>query len=175
MTKYMPIIRNGEIIAIAFIGFDINRDLMDLIDTINSKVVGDTGYYYVLNSDEKSSKYGHFIAHPTLQHTSALELTADGIYFIKDILKTKNGKILYMWEGHKKLVIYQNFEEWNWLLVAEASYDEFFEDANQVMYLMIILSAVVAVSISLVLYLIVRVSLKDLETIKDGLISFFDY
>jgi len=137
MTKYMPIIRNGEIIAIAFIGFDINRDLMDLIDTINSKVVGDTGYYYVLNSNEKSSKYGHFIAHPTLQHKSALELNADGIYFIKDILKTKNGKFLYMWQGHKKLVIYQNFEEWNWLLVAGVNYDEFFKGANRVMYIII--------------------------------------
>lgn len=55
MTKYIPIKQDGEVIAIAFIGSDISKDLDNLTQTISSKVIGKTGYYYIVNSNEKDS------------------------------------------------------------------------------------------------------------------------
>ncbi|MFV7791798.1 Cache 3/Cache 2 fusion domain-containing protein, partial [Aliarcobacter lanthieri] len=61
MTKYIPIKQDGEIIAIAFIGFDIENNLKELNQTISDKKIGKTGYYYIINSNEQDKDYGNFI------------------------------------------------------------------------------------------------------------------
>ncbi|WP_418180351.1 methyl-accepting chemotaxis protein [Aliarcobacter lanthieri] len=176
MTKYIPIKKDGEIIAIAFIGSDINNDLENLIDTINSKVIGKTGYYYIINSDDKNKKYGDFIVHPNLKNTSGLKLTDDkGFLIIEEMLQKRNGNLTYMWDKHEKFVVFQNFEEWNWLLVGGVNSDEIFEDANKIVFLITVLSIITVLIISLSIFITMRISLRSLRKIKDGLFSFFQY
>ncbi|MDN5105362.1 Cache 3/Cache 2 fusion domain-containing protein [Aliarcobacter butzleri] len=176
MTKYIPIKQDGEVIAIAFIGSDISKDLDNLTQTISSKVIGKTGYYYIVNSNEKDSKYGNFIIHPKLKDTSGLELTdKNGLLIIKEMLKAKNGELTYLWNEGEKFVVFENFEEWNWLLVGGVNSNEIFADANKIMILIITLSVITVIIISLSIFITMRISLRSLKKIKDGLLSFFEY
>uniref|UniRef100_UPI0036F4A16A methyl-accepting chemotaxis protein n=1 Tax=Aliarcobacter butzleri TaxID=28197 RepID=UPI0036F4A16A len=176
MTKYIPIKQDGEVVAIAFIGSDISKDLDNLTQTISSKVIGKTGYYYIVNSNEKDSKYGNFIIHPKLKDTSGLELTdKNGLLIIKEMLKAKNGELTYFWNEGEKFVVFENFEEWNWLLVGGVNSNEIFADANKIMVLIITLSIITVIIISLSIFITMRISLRSLKKIKDGLLSFFEY
>ncbi|MCG3685771.1 Cache 3/Cache 2 fusion domain-containing protein [Aliarcobacter butzleri] len=176
MTKYIPIKQDGEVVAIAFIGSDISKDLDNLTQTISSKVIGKTGYYYIVNSNEKDSKYGNFIIHPKLKDTSGLELTdKNGLLIIKEMLKAKNGELTYLWNEGEKFVVFENFEEWNWLLVGGVNSNEIFADANKIMVLIITLSIITVIIISLSIFITMRISLRSLKKIKDGLLSFFEY
>ena len=110
-----------------------------MTETISSKKIGKTGYYYIINSDEKSKKYGNFIIHPKLKDKSGLDLTdTNGKYIVKEMLEAKNGDLNYVWEGLDKFVFFQTFDEWNWLLVGGVNSNEIFEDANKIMYLIIV-------------------------------------
>ncbi|MDN5126739.1 methyl-accepting chemotaxis protein [Aliarcobacter butzleri] len=176
MTKYIPIKQDGEVVAIAFIGSDISKDLDNLTQTISSKVIGKTGYYFIVNSNEKDSKYGNFIIHPKLKDTSGLELTdKNGLLIIKEMLKAKNGELTYLWNEGEKFVVFENFEEWNWLLVGGVNSNEIFADANKIMVLIITLSIITVIIISLSIFITMRISLRSLKKIKDGLLSFFEY
>ncbi|RBQ31113.1 chemotaxis protein [Arcobacter sp. FW59] len=176
MTKYIPIKQDGEIIAIAFIGFDIENNLKELNQTISDKKIGKTGYYYIINSNEQDKDYGNFIAHPTLKNKNGLELKdKNGIFIVKEILKNKNGTLTYIWENHEKFVVFENFEEWNWLLIGGVNSDEIFEDANNIMFLIIALSVITVIIISLSIFITMSISLRSLKKIKYGLVSFFQY
>ncbi|WP_390824741.1 methyl-accepting chemotaxis protein [Arcobacter lacus] len=176
MTKYIPIKQDGEVIAIAFIGSDISKDLANLTETISSKVIGKTGYYYIINSNENDPKYGNFIVHPKLKDTSGLEISdKNGLFIIKEMLKNKNGELTYLWNEGEKFVVFENFEEWHWLLVGGVNSSEIFEDANKIMLLIITLSIITVFIISLSIFITMKTSLKSLKKIKDGLLSFFQY
>ncbi len=176
MTKYIPIKQDNEVIAIAFIGSDISEDLAHLTETISSKKIGKTGYYYIINSDEKSKKYGNFIIHPKLKDKSGLDLTdTNGKYIVKEMLEAKNGDLNYVWEGLDKFVFFQTFDEWNWLLVGGVNSNEIFEDANKIMYLIIVLSILTVIVISFSIFITMKVSLRSLGKIKEGLLTFFLY
>ncbi|AXX94227.1 methyl-accepting chemotaxis protein [Arcobacter ellisii] len=176
MTKYIPIKQDGEVIAIAFIGSDISEDLAHLTETINSKKIGKTGYYYIIDSNEKSKKYGYFLVHPKLKDKSALELVdTNGVSFVKEMLTKKEGQLNYLWEGLDKFVFFKTYEEWNWLIVGGVSSNEIFEEANKIMYLIIILSIITVLIISISIFISMKVLLKSLTNIKNGLLSFFQY
>ncbi|PRM97140.1 methyl-accepting chemotaxis protein [Aliarcobacter cryaerophilus] len=176
MTKYIPIIENNEVIAIAFIGSDISSDLNDLMQTIQNRVIGKSGYYYILNSNLNDKKYGEFISHPTLSKKSGLDISdKNGVYIVKEILNKKNGDLTYIWNDEEKFTVFKNFDEWNWLLVGGVNSDEIFKDANKLMYLIITLSVITLIVISISIFITLTISLKSLKRIKDGLLSFFKY
>ena len=176
MTKYIPIKQNGEVIAIAFIGSDISEDLEHLTQTISSKIIGKTGYYYIINSDEKAKTYGSFIIHPKLKGKAGLDLVdSNGKFIVKEMLQKKDGELEYVWEGLDKFVFFQTFDEWNWLLVGGVNSNEILEDANKIMYLIIVLSIVTMLIISIAIFVTMKASLKSLGKIKDGLETFFRY
>ncbi|MGA1940119.1 methyl-accepting chemotaxis protein [Arcobacter sp. YIC-310] len=175
MTKYIPLIKNNKIIGIAFIGFDISKDIKDLEEKIEKRKVVKTGYYYIVNS-KKGDSYGQFILHPTLKSKSALELKdKNGDYFIKNMLEKKQGFLEYEWENDTKYVFFQEFKEWNWLIVAGTKENEVLEEANKTMYMIIGLSILSLILISTSIFTTLKLSLKSLSNINNGLNSFFKY
>ncbi|OCL82578.1 Methyl-accepting chemotaxis protein IV [Arcobacter porcinus] len=175
MSKYIPLKKDGEIIGIAFIGYDIENDIKELFKTISDKKIGNSGYYYILNSNTSSKDYGNFILHPSLKG-SGLEISdKNGFFIIKEILNAKEGMLNYFWDGHEKFVIFKIFEDWNWTVVGGVNYDEIFEDAYKTMYLIILASIVTMLLISFSIFFTLKTSLNSLKSIRDGLISFFKY
>ncbi|MGA1931829.1 methyl-accepting chemotaxis protein [Arcobacter sp. YIC-464] len=175
MTKYIPLFINSEVVGIAFVGYDISRDIKQLEENISSKKIGKNGYYYIINS-KKGKSYGQFLAHPTLKGKSALEVKdTHGYSFITDMLEKKQGFLEYDWDDGKKYVFFKDFKEWHWLIVAGVNESEVLEDANRIMYITIALAIITLILISIAVFITLRVSLNSLTKINEGLLSFFKY
>ena len=175
MTKYIPIISNNEVIGIAFVGFDITKDIKALEKNLSNKKIGESGYYYIVNS-KKGKSYGEFLLHPTLKNKTALNLQdTNGNLFIKQMLEENKGFLEYQWTDGKKYVFFQNFEDWNWLIVAGVNEDEVLKDANKTMYITISLALLTLILISIAIYITLKISLNSLTKIDSGLLRFFKY
>ncbi len=175
MTKYIPIKINDKVEAIAFIGFDIAKDMDELKKLISSKKIGETGYFYILNT-KTGEKEGEFILHPTLTAQSSLKFIDEkGFSFAKVMLEKKDGSLDYHWQGNDKFTVFKSFDEWNWLIVGGVNYSEMLKNATNTMYFIIVLSIIALFVISLSVFFTLKLSLKSLFNIKNGLLGFFDY
>ena len=52
MSKYIPIKKDGKIIAVSYIGFDITNDMKEFKKSIESKTIGKSGFFKILNKDD---------------------------------------------------------------------------------------------------------------------------
>ena len=106
-------------------------EFVDLIDPLDIKrnilsvSIGDSGYMYVMNSK------GDLIIHPKLEGTNIYDsVDSRGDYFIRKIVETRNGTIVYPWqnpgESHprEKIVMYRYFEPLDWFLCCGVYVDE---------------------------------------------------
>lgn len=89
---------------------------------VNTKVIGNTGYYYLIN--EK----GDVLMHPDKKIVGKNLADRD---FVKYILKEKNGSVKYRWEGVKKLAGFAHMESMNAILVGGADINEFVGDMKR--------------------------------------------
>lgn len=114
ITVYAPIIENDKIVGILFIGYNFTEGLKALKNQINSMKIGDNGYFYAINT--KSESYD---VHPKNDGTKiSSELD-------RKILANKQGMIHINEEGEAKIVNFQTFDKWNWILVAKANEKDF--------------------------------------------------
>ncbi len=95
--------------------------ISDFKESILSLKFGKTGYAYI--TDTK----GNLIVHPFLTGNYYNSKDKYGNYFVKEIIKLKNGKLIYFWKNPKetiereKMVIFNYLPEYDWI-IASASY-----------------------------------------------------
>ncbi|HOO71108.1 MAG TPA: methyl-accepting chemotaxis protein [Spirochaetota bacterium] len=102
--------------------------------------IGEMGYAFIMDSD------GNLVAHPTMQGENVLKYD-----YIKEIIKEKNGIIIYTFEGKKKITAYKYFEPMDWYIVAGSYYYDFIDTP---MLALKISSAVLIILFSIILSLI---------------------
>ncbi|SHO53247.1 diguanylate cyclase (GGDEF) domain-containing protein [Desulfopila aestuarii DSM 18488] len=97
----------------------------DFKNNILSIVLGETGYMYVMNSQ------GELVIHPKLEGTSIYDsVDSQGNHFIQEIIKNKNGTIIYPWKNpgesapREKIVIYKYFKPMDWYVCSGVYIDE---------------------------------------------------
>ena len=142
MTHYAPLTDStGAVIGLSFVGIDFSELFNNLKESIRTLKVGDTGYYYVLNT-APGNDYGKLIIHPVSEGQNILDSTdADGRYFIKDILQQRNGINYYPWinealgetRAREKLVAFAEYPEWNWLIAGGTYVDEYTQDIHELL------------------------------------------
>ena len=142
MTHYTPLVNaQGAVIGLTFVGLDFSELLTGLRDSIRKLKVGETGYYYVLNT-APGNDYGKLIIHPASEGQSVLESKdADGRFFIKEMLEKRNGTSYYPWinealgetRPRDKLVAFAHYPEWNWLVAGGTYVDEYTSDIKQLL------------------------------------------
>jgi two-component system NtrC family sensor kinase len=126
------------------------RSFAALKEKIKSKQVGQTGYIYCMDGS------GNFMIHPTGEGKNFLDATgADGSHFIKEMCQLKSGWIRYPWKNagdpvpRMKIVRYDYFQPWNWIVAVGSYEDEFYLEANaikgRIMESMVVLTIFVAV------------------------------
>lgn len=100
----------------------------DFKKNIYSLVLGKTGYMYVIDST------GKLIIHPKQEGTNIYDSKdSHGNYFIREIVKNKDGRIVYPWKNPEesiardKLVIYKYYEPMDWYLCSGVYIDELYE------------------------------------------------
>jgi len=126
------------------------RSFEELKAKIKSKKVGKTGYVFCLDGS------GNFIIHPTEEGKNFLDATDfNGQHFIRTMCEQKTGWIRYPWKNagdavpRMKIVRYEYFKPWNWIVAVGSYEDEFYEEANaitgHIMKSMVFLTIVVSV------------------------------
>lgn len=107
--------------------------LADLKARILSKRVGETGYIYAMNTK------GDLTIHPFRVGQNIYdEQDQDGHYFIREMIERQHGWIRYPWQNETdprprmKIVRYQYFEPWDWIVAVGSYEDEFYRPANEI-------------------------------------------
>ena len=165
MTRYEPVKGDdGKLIAVLFVGVDISADMAALKEKIASIKVGDTGFFFVLNAAPGKAQ-GDLVVHPTSKGKNLLEeKSADGRFFVKEMLAKKSGEISYAWHDaalangapREKIVSFDTFKEWNWVIGGGTFRDEITHeaDAQRLRYMAFCIGALALFAV--LLYLMVR-------------------
>ncbi|HEY3490894.1 MAG TPA: cache domain-containing protein [Candidatus Deferrimicrobiaceae bacterium] len=128
------------------------RSFEELREKIKKKKVGDTGYIYCMNTK------GDLVVHPNAEGQNIYRSRdLDGNEFIREMCTKKSGWIRYPWKNisdrkpRMKIVRYEYFEPWGWIVAVGSYEDEFYREANKIsgrilgtMVLLVILSALVS-------------------------------
>ncbi len=133
ITEYRPVHdADGKVVGALYVGVDISSDMEALRGRIRSMKVGETGYFYVLDS-RPGKDLGKLLLHPAKEGQSLLEARdSDGRAFIREMLDKKEGVIRYPWINkekgdiapREKVVAYQEFGDWGWLIAGGAYTEE---------------------------------------------------
>jgi len=107
--------------------------LQDLKKNILAKPVGATGYIYAMTGR------GALTIHPFREGESVYdEKDQDGRHFIREMIERKSGWIRYPWRNETdsaprmKIVRYQYFAPWDWIVAVGSYEDEFHEPAKAI-------------------------------------------
>jgi len=104
-----------------------------LKEKIKQKKVGDTGYIFCMDSK------GTFTVHPTGEGKNFINASGeDGRKFISEMCAKKSGWIRYPWRNkgdprpRMKIVRYDYFAPWDWIIAVGSYEDEFYNEANKI-------------------------------------------
>ncbi|MDQ2820509.1 MAG: Cache 3/Cache 2 fusion domain-containing protein [Pseudomonadota bacterium] len=165
MTQYDPIKDvSGNIIGILFVGVDITHDIAVLKDKIKALKVGETGYFYVINS-APGKAYGNLVVHPSRQDSNIVDnKDANGHLYVREMLEKKTGTIVYPWQyaelgdtsARAKSVSYAPFAPWNWVIVGGTYVDEIVAESTQLRSRYIAFGLVALTIFAVLLFVLVR-------------------
>lgn len=139
-----------------------------LKDILKQKKVGETGYIYCIDTN------GTLTVHPAREGDNIIDATDyNGSFFIKEMIKNKNGWIRYPWKNPQekyarmKIVRYLYFEPWKWIVAVGSYENEFYKEANKIkerIFLNTIIIVIFATILSVLL--VFKLSSKLTDPIK---------
>ncbi|MGC9519407.1 MAG: sensor histidine kinase [Desulfuromonadaceae bacterium] len=107
--------------------------LKELKHKIKQKQVAKTGYIYAMDTS------GTFTIHPEQEGENFYDIRdSDGNAFIRQMCETREGWIRYPWqdgsssEPRHKIVRYEYFPPWDWIVAVGCYEDEFYEAADRI-------------------------------------------
>ena len=136
MTHYIPIRdESNKVIGAFFVGVDFTEGLVALKKKVLAVKIGSTGYPYALDLGKDK---GQLVIHPAKEGTVLLG-TKDtkGNDFVGEMLDKRDGVINYWWKNpddpvaREKVVVYNQYPEWNWLIASGSYLDEFNSEGKE--------------------------------------------
>lgn len=104
-----------------------------LKENLLSKKVGVTGYIFCMDSK------GKLTVHPELEGKNIFDVKdTNGNMFIREMCEKKSGWIRYPWKNtgaskpRMKIVRYEYFEPWDWIVAVGSYEDEFYQQAQNI-------------------------------------------
>ena len=163
ITQYEPVRgAGGKVVGALYVGVDITKDIAYLKERIRTVKIGDTGYFFVLSA-VPGKTYGELLVHPSKEGDNILESkSADGHFFIKEMLEKKNGTISYDWKNpgesaeRRKFAAYAHMKDWNWVIAGGTYNDEITAAASALRNRFIVLGLLALAVLASVLYFLVR-------------------
>jgi methyl-accepting chemotaxis protein-2 (aspartate sensor receptor) len=136
ITSYEPVRdASGKVIAVLYVGIDISADLALLKARIKTMKVGETGYFYVMNAAPGKNQ-GELLVHPSREGRNILaDRDSSGREYMREILASKTGQTTYLVQNpgdtaeRARVVAYDMFQDWNWLIVGGTYEDEIVQQA----------------------------------------------
>lgn len=109
------------------------KALEELKDKIKQKRVAKTGYIYAMDTS------GTFTIHPEQEGENFYDIRdSNGNAFIRQMCETREGWIRYPWKASSsdvpryKIVRYEYFAPWDWIVAVGCYEDEFYEAADRI-------------------------------------------
>jgi two-component system NtrC family sensor kinase len=104
-----------------------------LKESIRAKKVGASGYIFCMD------RKGTFTIHPDSEGKNMADThDMNGTSFIKEMIRNKSGWVRYPWKNSNdsaprmKIVRYDYFEPWDWIVAVGSYEDEFYQEANKI-------------------------------------------
>lgn len=134
-------------------------DISVFKQNIMSVKIGDTGYPFIVDSK------GNVIIHPYYPEGDNIYNLKDenNKYFIKNIIKTKNGKMKYLWESKNninkkskwKIAYFKHLKDLDWYVVSTIDEDEIYEPIYTQIHITIIVFIIgLLISIPIMLFIV---------------------
>lgn len=148
------------------------KDLINVHDfrkSILSTKFGKTGYPYVMDGS------GTLIIHPALEGENIAESTdSSGRKFIKEILRKKDGSIIYPWKNpgepapRDKLVLFNYIPEYDWIVASSSYLGEFYEPLRILTYSTFFLAGAMLLLLLPITWQIAASITRPLESLMQG-------
>lgn len=168
LTKYSPIVDNGQVVAVFFVGVDVTASIEQAFQSLAEIKIGDTGYLYIIDSA------GKVVHHPTLATGSDFIniSTPDGKTPFKQLIEDKSGQIRYLWDnGNGKVAhkhaAYAYAREWQWIVAGGTFESEFTLAAQRMKWQLVVTYLVGVVIVTLVLMLLAKRLLTPLQLLTE--------
>jgi two-component system NtrC family sensor kinase len=131
-----------------------------LKESIRAKKVGASGYIFCMDRN------GTFTIHPDSEGKNLIDARdLDGNSFIREMCTKKSGWIRYLWKNstdsapRMKIVRYEYFEPWDWIVAVGSYEDEFYLEANKIKtHILFIMTLLILVVGAAATSLVVRAS-----------------
>jgi hypothetical protein len=146
VTRYTPILdAQGTVVGATVIGIDIGEQLDTLKRQIRSMQVGETGYYYIVDTTP-GANFGALILHPYKEGQGLADFRMDnGKGLVEEMARIGTGEISYRWKNEeagevvarKKLVIFETLDDPKWIVAGGTSVDEFTALSDRIVWLVI--------------------------------------
>jgi len=155
---------NGKVIGASFVGRKFTEEMAALKKQIKAVGFGSSGYAYVLDSTPGKS-FGTLVVHPAKEGQNILESKdASGRPFIREILERGKGVIRYPWLNaelnerapREKVVAFDVFPEWNWVVAGGTYADEFESMSRNIGWLLLGMGVVTVLALSVLVFVLMR-------------------
>ena len=175
MAVYDPIIKNGELIGILYVGYNSTTSMSKLMNNLKNIQIGDTGYLSILST--KSKSLGNVVLHPTLEGQNIYNLKDDNnVLFIQELFKNSYGNVHYIENGDDKNIVYLDYKDRNWKLILNSHIDEFLIESYFMQKMLFAISIVILIILSIIIFIVSnKIIISPLNKLQDGLIQFFAY
>ncbi|MDD5298020.1 MAG: Cache 3/Cache 2 fusion domain-containing protein [Rhodocyclaceae bacterium] len=164
-ASYSPIKDgSGKVVGATFIGRDFTAEMSLLKKNLGAVKFGSSGYIYVLDATPGKT-VGTLVVHPAKVGANIMAAKdASGREFIREIVEKKDGSIRYPWvnaelgetQARDKVVVFEHFPEWNWVIGGGTYLDEFEHDANALAWMMALSGLMVVMVLTVVMYVLAR-------------------
>jgi len=137
-TIYRPILdKQGKLIGVFVLGR--REKEYEIIDAIKKISIGDSGYVFIMDS------VGNTVIHPYMNGQNVMDYP-----WIKEIIKNKEGKIKYNFNGQNKMAYYTYYEPWDWYIITGGNEKEIFNTRTK-LYKAILFTLISVIGIALLI------------------------
>jgi methyl-accepting chemotaxis protein len=163
VTEYVPIKdAGGQVLGILYVGIDISSEVAALKTRIKSLKVGETGYFFVMDSKPGDS-FGTFLVHPDKEGQKGLERRdVEGREFMQEILKSGQGMMHVTPQDaqgvpeRERIYVYQTNKDWNWTISGVAFVDEATQEVTSMRNKLLAIGVLALLGFAAALVVIVR-------------------
>ena len=182
ITRYEPVRDGaGRVVGALYVGIDISADMAALKERIRALKVGETGYFYVLDS-APGKHYGNLLVHPQREGENLLEhRAADGRAFVREMLEQKSGLLRYAPQDadqaspREQVAAFAPVKDWHWVVVGATYRDELTAEARALRDRCFVLGLAALLAFAAGLYAFVRRSVtRPLAAARDAAVRMAD-
>ena len=152
---------NGQVIAILYIGFNIDSAIEELQKTIKNLVIEESGQYGVVRASDNK-----IIAHPTLKLGGKLTDKELGGISVQEFFKSDGGTVISDSSGTRFYVSSTLIKGWNWILFAKVKESELNNEKKEILIKFVTVSVTGVVVLILLLFYVLQRTLRPLSHLQ---------